>query len=961
MKGGLRLEEDPTITFDSRLRRMFRAVALDGRDIGEAMARSGVVRGDGRGQRAAGVRAAEADARGAARGCAWRAPDSSFAPDDATPRVVARRPHGVADRIAEGIRDTLDLIRPDSIFRPLPAAAAPSTASFPQGFTQDVVTGGLVEPTAFAFTPDGRILVAQKSGVVRIVKAGALLPAPFIDIRDRVNDYFDHGLIGIAVDPAFATNGYVYLLYTYEDNAVNYSGPKAGRLTRVTATGDVAAPSTEVVLLGTVVGGSCNNYPIGADCIPSDDLSHSVGNIKFAPDGTMFVTTGDGSSFTTVDANALRSQNLDSLAGKMLHITTTGAAAPGNPYWNGDPTSNRSKVWAYGIRNSFRFNIRPATGTPFIGDVGWNDQEEINVGVAGANFGWPCYEGGFVQTGYQSFPACQALYAAESARAPLLSYGHATGGAAVTGGAFYVGTVYPTQYQGAFFYGDYAQGFMRTLRLDAGDALVPGSPASFATGTDGPVDIESGPDQNLYYLAINTGELRRIRYVAGGNTPPTAVAAASPTNGLAPLAVSFSSAGSFDPDANPLSYSWNFGDSTPASTAANPSHTYTTNGTYTATLTVSDGLGGTGTATARVIVGDLAPTATISAPSSALTYRVGDVITFAGSATDREDGNLPPSSLTWQIVVHHCPQSACHTHFLLNASGSGGQFTVPDHGDDSYFELILTATDSVGLTGRASVSISPQTKQITIATSPVGLQVAYDGTTGAAPLVRNSVVGSVHTLTAPSPQANATFASWSDGGAQQHNFVVGTTNTTFTATFNVVPSASLVLNGTSYASAPHRAELNTTGDWTVEAWFRDETPGGYNHDTQYILMKGNTDNDAEAPYLIGVAWNGLFAGERTGWANNTITAPLSVSANAWHHVAAVFVASTRQVTIYLDGAPAVQGTIAARTTSGSPAPIEIGRNGSGSSTWRGKLDDIRIWNVTRTAAQIAASYQTELS
>jgi len=137
-----------------------------------------------------------------------------------------------------------------------------------------------------------------------------------------------------------------------------------------------------------------------------------------------------------------------------------------------------------------------------------------------------------------------------------------------------------------------------------------------------------GADGNLYYLAINTGELTRVRYTLG-NTPPIAKATANPTSGLAPLSVQFSSAGSSDPDGDPFTTTWDFGDATPTSTQANPQHTYAANGTYTARLTVADGRGGTGTDTVSITVGNRAPSATISAPTSALRYKVGDVISFA--------------------------------------------------------------------------------------------------------------------------------------------------------------------------------------------------------------------------------------------------------------------------------------------------------------------------------------------
>jgi hypothetical protein len=183
---------------------------------------------------------------------------------------------------------------------------------------------------------------------------------------------------------------------------------------------------------------------------------------------------------------------------------------------------------------------------------------------------------------------------------------------------------------------------------------------------------------------------------------------------------------------------------------------------------------------------------------------------------------------------------------------------------------------------------------------------------------------------------------------------------TFTTT-NAPPLNSLLLGGAGYAEANHATKLNVTGDWTVEAWFKDETPGGYNHDTTYIAMKGNTDANGEAPFLLGVGWNTLFAGERTAWTNHTVsTSVTTLSPSTWHHAAATFVASTRTLTLYLDGAQAAQGILGARTTAGNTLPVEIGRNGNGSSAWRGKLDDLRIWNVVRTATEISTSFRSEL-
>ena len=298
------------------------------------------------------------------------------------------------------------------LFLVLGAVVGAGATTFDQpGFSEEVVASGLTDPTAFAFFPDGRIAIAQKGGVVRLVKNGALLPTPLIDISGRVNDYWDRGLLGIAVDPGFASNPYVYLLYTYENDANEYEGPKTARLGRFTVTGDTASPSSEVVVLGTVVGRSCNDLPYGSDCLPSDGASHSIGNVKFAPDQTLFVTVGDSASFNFVDYAALRSQNLTSLAGKVLRVTRTGQGVATNPFWTGNANDNRSKVWASGLRNAYRFNLRPGSDVPYVGDVGWSLWEDISAAVAGANLGWPCYEGSSRQSGYVSFGPCQALYA----------------------------------------------------------------------------------------------------------------------------------------------------------------------------------------------------------------------------------------------------------------------------------------------------------------------------------------------------------------------------------------------------------------------------------------------------------------------------------------------------------------------------------------------------------------------
>ncbi len=396
----------------------------------------------------------------------------------------------------------------------------------PACFQAQTVVSGLNLPTSFAFAPDGRIFIAEKNGDVRVFKNGALLPTPVIDISARVNNYWDRGLIGMALDPNFATNGYLYLMYPYEATASDDAGGKTSRLSRFTVVGDTASPSTEKILLGTEAGSACSQFPVGSDCIPAEWYGHGVGDIHFGSDGSMFVTNGDASDWNVVNDPALRAQDLNSLAGKIIRIDpATGQGLPDNPYYNGDPNAARSKVWAYGVRNAYRFSIRPNSGTPgtvYAGDVGWSDTEEVDAVPKGANLGWPCYEGNVIQAGYQFKPVCQALYAAVAAdpskwTKAIYTYDHNGTGAAVTGGAFYTGTTYPASYQGVYFFGDYARNQLRYMSVSGSDVVTAG-PTDFDPGASSPVDIQVGPDGNVYALAIGSGQL--IKYAYSGGAPP---------------------------------------------------------------------------------------------------------------------------------------------------------------------------------------------------------------------------------------------------------------------------------------------------------------------------------------------------------------------------------------------------------------------------------------------------------
>jgi chitodextrinase len=368
-------------------------------------------------------------------------------------------------------------------------------------------------------------------------------------------------------------------------------------------------------------------------------------------------------------------------------------------------------VWLYGVRNPFRFSIHPPTGDIWFGDVGWNTWEEINRGVRGANYGWPCYEGAGVQPAYAGQAPCNTL-PASAVTAPFHTYNHTVGSTAI-GGPFYTATAYPEEYRGNFFFCDYAGGFIKRVVFDA--AGNPVSVQPFATDVPNPVGLVLGPDGMIYYLSFNTGQIRRIR-----SNGPSAVASATPTTGPSPLTVTFSSAGSQNPGGGALTYSWNFGDGSPVSTAANPSHTYTTATphTYTATLTVSNASGQSSSDSVTITVGSQPPTPTISAPANGLAVQPGQTVSFTGSASDPEDGPVPSSGLAWTVLLHH----NTHVHTVVTATGPSGSFVAEDHGPIGTFsyEIILTATDTSGLSASTSV-VLPVGEDSSPPTAPTNL------------------------------------------------------------------------------------------------------------------------------------------------------------------------------------------------------------------------------------------------
>ena len=679
-----------------------------------------------------------------------------------------------------------------------------------------------------AFAPDGRLFVCEQGGRLRVIKNGVLLATPFVTVSTDSSG--ERGLLGIAFDPDFANNQFVYAYYTATTPTLH------NRVSRFTANGDVAVPGSETSIL------DLNNL--------SSADNHNGGAMHFGIDGKLYIAVGE-------NANPPNAQTLSNLLGKMLRINADGSIPTDNPFFNTASGVNRA-IWALGLRNPFTFTVQPGTGRIFINDVGQDTSEEINDGIAGSNYGWPVTEGATSDPRFRS---------------PLFVYGHGssgTTGCAITGGAFYNPQTaqFPAEYVGDYFFADFCSGWIR--RYDPGTGAVTG----FATGIDSPVDLKVDVDGSLYYLSIGGGAVFRVRFTA--NQAPTITAhpasQTAPDGGSATFSVSASGTA-------PLAYQWqrngaNIAGATSASYTLSPVTTTDNGATFRCVVTNAFGSVTSNSATLTA-TSNSAPTGTITSPVAGTLYRGGDTIVYAGTGSDPEDGVLPASAFTWTVVFHH----DTHTHpFLPATTGArSGSFTIPTVGHTEanvWYRIHLTVRDSNGATHSSFVDVLPQTVTLQLTTNPAGLQVTLDGQPRLTPASVTGVVGITRALGVISPQtvngATYEFQSWSDGGAATHDIATPSTNATYTASYRVrPPSAGLVA---AYAfdegGGPTVTDASGSGNtglvagatWTAQGRFGSALV--FDGVNDWVAVSDSTSLDLTAGLTLE-AW--VFPTVATGW------------------------------------------------------------------------------------------------
>lgn len=671
-------------------------------------------------------------------------------------------------------------------------------ATLPTGFSEFGVSGVITSATAMEFAPDGKLFVLEQAGTMEVYSGtGATSwtqqslnnnffhnPATGTSVIS-VDSYFERGLLGIAFDPNYLSNHFLYVYYTVPAGAA----PVHNRLSRFTsnAAGTQVVPGSELAILDLETLSAGN---------------HNGGAIHFGPDNKLYVAIGENA----VPSNA---QSLTTRKGKMLRINPD----PANLIPADNPTTiaglgatsgDYRQIWAAGLRNPFTFTFHPITGRMHINDVGQNTYEEINLGVAGANYGWSATEGPFNQGSFPNYTHPLVAYPQPGTTGTsnypvgtINSSGQTVAytGEAITGGAFYITNsayTFPQSYIGDYFYADYIADWIR--RYDYTENKI----YDFATGAGGCVDLKIGPDGALYYLshdAPNFGSGRVYRVDFTGSSLPYVIV--HPTNQTTsegqPVTFTVQAGGP-----GTLSYVWQRGTvDIPGANSASytiPMTPLSENGMmFRVRITNTTGSVFSNSATLTVNMNQ-PPVPTIDLPLAGARFNYGQTVSYSGSATDPEDGTITnPSRFTWWVTYFTTvATSPTERPFIPEFSGvTSGNFMIPNVSPytepDVFYRVHLRVQDSFGTTAETFTDLLPNTAQVTLATNPASAPLLLDGATKATPHMFTGVTGQIRSLGAPASATIAglaySFASWSDAGAIVHDIATPAANTTFTANY----------------------------------------------------------------------------------------------------------------------------------------------------------------------------------
>lgn len=800
--------------------------------------------------------------------------------------------------------------------------------TLPQGFATVQVVSGLSNPTALVFAPDERIFITQQNGVVRIVKNGSLLATPFLQLSVQASG--ERGLIGIALDPDFSTNHYVYLYYTLPDGSRN-------RISRFTANGDVAVAGSETILLTLDPLSSATN--------------HNGGAMHFGPDGKLYVAVGE-------NAHPANAQNLDTYHGKLLRINKDGSAPSGNPF---SGSAQKSRVWAYGLRNPFTFDFQPGTGKLFVNDVGQSTWEEINdATVKGKNFGWPTVEGNGANSSFTN---------------PVYAYPHDSiegTGCAITGGVFFnpAHTTYPPEYWGAYFFVDYCNRWINVLNLSGAVAKKQPFAKDLTTGL---LYITVGNDGNLYYLRRYSGALNKIIYTS--NTSPAIVK--QPDDAAVPegQSVSFSVTAT---GSTPLSYQWRKnGINIAAATAANYTIASTKTsdaGTYSVVVSNAFGNAVSNNAQLTVTVTNQPPKPTILTPATGSLYGGGDTIRFSGTVTDTEDGNLPASAFSWTVDFHH--DTHVHDGPPVSQGSKSGYFVVPRSGETSanvWYRLLLTVTDSKGSQSTVYRDLLPRTSIITLNTQPTGLQLMLDGQPIGTSTSVAGVEGIERTIGAPAQQASGItvydFDRWLHGGTATQAIITPVNDATYTAVYKESPFSAAKLeaenaqrngavvssNHAGFTGSGFVDYINASADY-VEWNANAATAGDHEISFRYALEKGTRNLQIQ---VNGATVNASLSFPATGSWNAWADVSLSANLNAGTNKIRATAAGTSGPNIdYIIVAPQTLQAESALLSGAQKASNHAGYDGTGFADFLNASNDYVEWLVyKRNAGPVTLNFR----